>query len=386
MKNRTWKKLLGITTASVMTLGMLAGCGKAAESKETQPAASTAAAADTAAETPKDETKAPDGSAPQSSETTTGERKLVVYSNTDEAGAKAMEEVGKEIGITVTVVRLNGGGEVTDRIMAEKNNPSADIVYGINHIGFARLKAADCLQPFTPSWNDKVEDGLKDPDGYYYGVGISAILLAYNPEAAGSNVPSDWTDLWTKPEWKGKYFVNPSTSGGTTQLVLSGILTRYRDDSGELGISQEGWDAVAAYYQNAYIQQEGDDFFAKLTKGDVWAGQNYSKGVLKAETDYNAKIAWATPEVGVPFAVEMVGIVNESKHADIAEEYLNYYGSAAVMEKVSTTYPANSDARGKVDAQLKELTDSVKVQNIDYDFVAENLDGWLEKIELELIP
>ena len=50
------------------------------------------------------------------------------------------------------------------------------------------------------------------------------------------------------------------------------------------------------------------------------------------------------------------------------------------------TYPANEDARGQVDPIQVIFTDSVKVQNIDYDFVAENLDGWLEKIELELIP
>jgi len=37
-------------------------------------------------------------------------------------------------------------------------------------------------------------------------------------------------------------------------------------------------------------------------------------------------------------------------------------------------------------AELKTLTDSVKPQVIDYDFVAEHLDEWLEKIELELIP
>lgn len=380
MRNKKLQRIWGLTAAVILAAGsIMTGCGNSRPAKETQPAAvqETGEKAQSAAEeTP----------ASEAAEKESGEKKLVIYSNTDEAGAKAMEEVGKEIGIEVTVVRLNGGGEVTDRIMAEKNNPTADIVYGINHIGFARLKAADCLQQFTPVWDDLVESGLKDPDGYYYGVGISAVLLAYNPEAAGSNAPADWTDLWTKPEWEGKYFVNPSTSGGTTQLVLSGILTRYRDDNGELGISQEGWDAVAAYYQKAYIQQEGDDFFAMLTKGDVWAGQNYSKGVLKAEEDYNAEIAWAAPEVGVPFAVEMVGIVNGTKNYDTAKEFLDYYGSAEVMEKVSTTYPANADARGKVAPDLKALTDSVKVQNIDYDFVAENLDSWLEKIELELIP
>lgn len=292
MRNKAWNRLWGITAAAVLMAGsVMSGCGSTNQEAKATPESAVS---------PETVSEPAESTAAETQEKGTGDRKLVVYSNTDEAGAKAMEDVGKEIGITVTVVRLNGGGEVTDRIMAEKNNPTADIVYGINHIGFARLKAADCLQPFTPEWNDKVENGLKDPDGYYYGVGISAILLAYNPEAVGENVPSDWTDLWTKPEWKGKYFVNPSTSGGTTQLVLSGILNRYRDDNGELGISEEGWDAVAAYYQNAYIQQEGDDFFAMLTKGDVWAGQNYSKGVLKAEEDYNAQIAWATPEVGVP--------------------------------------------------------------------------------------
>lgn len=380
MRNKKLQRIWGLTAAVILAAGsIMAGCGNSQQAKETQPASVQEAEEKT-------QSTAEEGPASEDAEKQSGEKKLVVYSNTDEAGAKAMEEVGKEIGIEVTVVRLNGGGEVTDRITAEKNNPTADIVYGINHIGFARLKAADCLQQFTPAWDDLVESGLKDPDGYYYGVGISAVLLAYNPEAAGSNAPADWTDLWTKPEWEGKYFVNPSTSGGTTQLVLSGILTRYRDDNGELGISQEGWDAVAAYYQKAYIQQEGDDFFAMLTKGDVWAGQNYSKGVLKAEEDYNAKIAWATPDVGVPFAVEMVGIVNGTKNYDTAKEFLDYYGSAEVMEKVSSTYPANADARGQVDPDLKALTDSVKVQSIDYDFVAENLDSWLEKIELELIP
>ena len=233
MRNKKMKKIWGLTTAVILAASsIMAGCGNSQTAKETQPAPvqeSSAAA----------ESKVSDAQETEEAQKQAGAKTLVVYSNTDEAGAKAMEDVGKEIGIEVTVVRLNGGGEVTDRIMAEKNNPTADIVYGINHIGFARLKAADCLQPFTPVWDDKVESGLKDPDGYYYGVGISAVLLAYNPEAAGDNAPADWTDLWTKPEWKGKYFVNPSTSGGTTQLVLSGILTRYRDDNGELGISQE---------------------------------------------------------------------------------------------------------------------------------------------------
>lgn len=106
------------------------------------------------------------------------------------------------------------------------------------------------------------------------------MLLAYNPEAAGDNAPADWTDLWTKPEWKGKYFVNLLLLAEQRSLCCP----EYLPDIGTITenlASQEGWDAIAAYYQNAYIQQEGDDFFAMLTKGDIWAGQNYSQRRIK---------------------------------------------------------------------------------------------------------
>ena len=208
MKNRTLRKMWVWITAATLTATMLAGCGDTSEQNSTgnnenrqisETESSSAAESSAASE----QTPEPAAS---------GERKLVVYSNTDEAGATAMEEAGAEIGIEVTIVRLGGGGDVIDRVMAEKNNPTADIVYGSNHIGLARLKAADCLEQFVPVWDDKVDEGLKDPDDYYYGVGISAVLLAYNPEVVGDNVPTDWTDLWTVPEWQGKYFVNPSTS------------------------------------------------------------------------------------------------------------------------------------------------------------------------------
>lgn len=364
------KKKVCLALSAVMMLSFLAGCGGGTSSSAAASEASNAQGSSTSSESKTEDT---------------GKKQVVVYSNTDQDGADGMVAAGKEIGIDVTVVMLSGGGEVIDRLIAEKNAPSADVVYGVNHIGFARLKAQDLLTPFTPDWAADVADGLKDPDGYYYGVGMSAILLAYNPEVA-KPAPTDWPDLWTKSEFKGKYFVDPKTTGGTTQLVLSGILSRYRDDAGELGISAEGWQAVTEYYKNAYIKQEGDDFFALLAEGKVVAGQNYSLGVIKAQGTYEKEFAWAKPDVGVPFAVEMVGIVNGCKNPDAAQEFLNYYGSKDVMLKVSKSVPTIKEARGNIPAELTELIDSVKVQEIDYDFVAKNLDKWLEKIELEIIP
>lgn len=108
------KKIWGLTTAVILAASsIMAGCGNSQTAKETQPTPvqeSSAAA----------ESKVSDAQETEEAQKQAGAKTLVVYSNTDEAGAKAMEDVGKEIGIEVTVVRLNGGGEVTDRIMAKK--------------------------------------------------------------------------------------------------------------------------------------------------------------------------------------------------------------------------------------------------------------------------
>lgn len=127
MRNKKMKKIWGLTTAVILAASsIMAGCGNSQTAKETQPTPvqeSSAAA----------ESKVSDAQETEEAQKQAGAKTLVVYSNTDEAGAKAMEDVGKEIGIEVTVVRLNGGGEVTDRIMAEKNTLRLILYMGLSY-------------------------------------------------------------------------------------------------------------------------------------------------------------------------------------------------------------------------------------------------------------
>ena len=48
-------------------------------------------------------------------------------------------------------------------------------------------------------------------------------------------------------------------------------------------------------------------------------------------------------------------------------------------------FPARQDALDNVSDDLKELMDMLTPQDLDWAFIAENIDAWVEKAELEFI-
>ena len=70
-----------------------------------------------------------------------------------------------------------GGADLTNRLIAEKNNPIADVVFGLNNIFYENLKKEDVLDQYVPQWASQVDSGLNDPEGYYHGLVKQAILI-----------------------------------------------------------------------------------------------------------------------------------------------------------------------------------------------------------------
>ena len=95
-----------------------------------------------------------------------------------------------------------GASDVANRMIAEKNNPLCDVVFGLNSIEFEKLKAQDLLQTWEPDWTDGVDASLIDADGYYYPVTTTPLVIITNNEY--QNPPTDWVDL-TKDEYKGPF-------------------------------------------------------------------------------------------------------------------------------------------------------------------------------------
>lgn len=147
----------------------------------------------------------PSASAPAPNEPVKNE-KLIVYTNANSDGrGEWLVEKAKASGFEIELVGA-GGANLTNRLIAEKNNPIADVVFGLNNMLYENLKKENVLTKYVPKWAGEVEPGLNDPEGFYHGLVKQAILLGYNPKNyTAETAPKDWTDLYKNPAFKGKY-------------------------------------------------------------------------------------------------------------------------------------------------------------------------------------
>ena len=314
---------------------------------------------------------------------------LTVYTNSGSSGrADWLVERAAQDGYKLTIVE-EGAGAVQQRLINEGAATPCDVVFGLNAIIWNDLISRGILQAYdAPSWAAEVSEGLNDPNGYYYAIVKQAILLAYDKnQVSEEDAPKDWPDLWENEKFWGKYESQIKLTGGTTRNVLAGILTRYMDPDGELGVSEEGWAAIEAFFAHGTPVEDGVDLYAQIVNPDspVLMGQMWSSGVIQYDEQYGTNTGVAIPEVGIPYAVEGVAITSVSKNVEEAKRFVEWFGSAQIQgewaEKFGTM-PANEKAAEKADPVQVELC-SIPAQNIDWAVVAANIDAWCEKIMLE---
>lgn len=310
--------------------------------------------------------------------------KLIIYTNSGSDGRDAwIEERAMEDGYDIEVVQISGG-DLANRIVSEKNNVQADIVFGLNNVEYEKLKAENTMEKWKPDWADKVDLSLGDPDGYFYPLVIQPLVNIMNKDL--TNAPQDYTDLLSE-EWTDKYTIL-GFGGGTSRTMLAGLLVRYADPDGELGISDEGWDIVKKWVQNGHIEEAGEDIVGAVIDGSRPISEMWGSGVLQNEAERDTEFQIMSPEVGVPYVTEQVAILKGRDNTEKAIEFANWFGSAEIQAEWMNefgTIPCNEDAFAQASDDIKEFVGSVHQQDIDWAFVAENLDAWVEKVELEFV-
>ena len=197
--------------------------------------------------------------------------------------------------------------------------------------------------------------GDKGDGKAYWPLVKQAILLGYNSDKiAKDDAPKDWTDLWTKDEFKSRYERVTGLGTATAQLVFAGILTRYKDDAGDLGISDEGWKQVEQYFKNGSPAVAKTDLFARIASGDTDMGQMPSSIIAEREKSFKVNVETVMPSVGVPLAIEQVALVKGTKKKDEALKFIDWFGSAEVQGELAQQFnsmPVNKAARGQGQAR-----------------------------------
>ena len=127
-------------------------------------------------------------------------------------------------------------GIVTAKLLAEKDNPQADIVWGLAATSLMLLKNEGMLEPYAPAGVDQLDAKFvdqADPPAWT-GMDAWAAVICFNTveaERLGLPRPTSWQDL-LDPVYQGQIVMPNPNSSGTGYLDVSSWLQLFGEDEG----------------------------------------------------------------------------------------------------------------------------------------------------------
>lgn len=214
-------------------------------------------------------------------------------------------------------------GVITDRILAEREAPKADMVLGLAATSLQVFKRADLLLAYRPEGAERLRPAFRDADDGYAWTGMDAYLgvICFNTaagESARLSAPVFWRDLLA-PALKGRILMPNPVHTGTGYLLVAGWL----QTMGEAA----GWAFMDALHENvaAYLPVAATPC-REAARGSHAIGLTYDMraAVLRAA---GAPIRIIVPADGVGWELEAFGILKSSPHAALARRVADWAAS-----------------------------------------------------------
>lgn len=151
-------------------------------------------------------------------------------------------------GIEIAWVR-DSTGVITARLIAERANPRADIVWGLSVFSLLQLESMDMLEPYTPRGAEALRANMRSPRNPMTWTGMDAFVSAvcFNTVVAqqrGLPRPTSWADL-LDPRFRGQVAMPNPNSSGTGFLTIAGWM-------GAMGEGR-AWDYMTRLHENIQV-------------------------------------------------------------------------------------------------------------------------------------
>ncbi|MCA8869739.1 MAG: putative 2-aminoethylphosphonate ABC transporter substrate-binding protein [Rhodobacteraceae bacterium] len=276
--------------------------------------------------------------------------------------------------ITINWVR-DSTGVVTAKLLAEKNNPQADVIWGLAATSLLLFKAEGMLEPYAPKGVELLDKKFVDKSNPPQWVGMDAYVAAicFNTvEAAKLNLPAptSWKDL-LDPVYSGYLIMPNPASSGTGFLDVSSWLQLF----GEEG----GWKFMDALHNNIARYTHSGSAPCKLAAaGEIPIGISFAFRGAKSKAA-GAPIDIIVPSEGVGWEMEASAIVAGTDNLEAAKTLLDWSITKTANEMYNTGYAvvAYPGVAKAVEFFPPNLSDAM-IDN-DFEFAANNRTAILEE-------
>ena len=290
---------------------------------------------------------------------------VTVYVSTDRVFSEpVLQAFEQRTGVRVNAVydtEETKSTGLTNRLLAEKNNPQADVFWSNEPVRTLVLKERGVLQPYqSPSAAD-IPATFKDPSGMWTGFSARVRVIAYNAKSvAAADAPKSVLDL-ADPKWRGQIAI-ADPRFGSTSFHVAALYVTLGDDKADDFFRRLKANGVKIVSGNSVVRD-------MVVNGEVKVGLTDTDDVNVA-LQQGSPIAMVMPDaegMGVPVMPNLVSMIAGAPHPAPARQMIDYLLSSDVEAMLAKSEAVQIPLRASVPGppNLPRI-DAFKPMTLDY--------------------
>ena len=311
---------------------------------------------------------------------TSATNEVTVYVSTDrvfsEPILKAYEQkAGVKVNAVYDTEETKSTG-MANKLLAEKNNPQADVFWSNEPVRTLALKSRGVLASYKSPNTEGIPATFRDPENYWTGFSARIRVIVYNTKLVKpEEAPKSIYDL-ADPKWKGQIAI-ADPRFGSTSFHVAALYAELGDEKADEFFRKLKANGVKIVPSNSVVRD-------LVVKGEVKMGLTDTDDVNVALED-KQPVAMVLPDrdgMGAALMPNMVSLIAGAPHAEAGKKLIDYLLSVeverALAQSEAVQIPLHSGVEGP--KNIPPLN-SFKPMTLDYGKAANRLEDVVKRLQ-----
>lgn len=289
--------------------------------------------------------------------------------------------------LTIHFIKESDAGPALNRAILTKDNPEADVIFGVDNTVLGRALEAGILDLYQPVALSEIPAAFQlDPSGQLTPIDYGDVCLNVDKNYFAQknlSLPQTLNDL-TKPEYKNLLVTeNPAGSSTGLAFMLASIKV----------FGEDGWLKFWQQLKANGVKIDEDWSTAYYIDFSGSSGKGPRPIVVSYASSPPAEIVFATTPIDEPpiaaitspqtcfRQIEFAGILKGTKNRDLAEKWIDFMLGLDYQQDIPLNqfvYPVNPSAK-LPDVFVKWSVLADQPANLAPDVIAKNRDRWIQQ-------
>jgi iron(III) transport system substrate-binding protein len=292
-----------------------------------------------------------------------------------------MEAFEKASGIHVNFIRFSSG-EALARVVAEKNNPQVDVLFGGPIETFTAGQGQGVFEAYKSASWPELPARFKDANGLWTAIADDPLVFMSNTQFLAQHklqAPTSWDDL-LDPAYQGMIqMADARTSGTAVTRIFSILQVHNRNEDEAFAYMKKLRKNVQVYTKS------GGGGTLPVGLGQAGAGIFFIVDALfTRQKGYDVQISF--PKEGIGSAAECIALIKGAKNSDAGKKLIDWATSPAMQSLLAPNQinflPAHPAV--KTDPALTAILAGAKIIEIDDAWAGANrqriIERWIAEV------